>query len=187
MNQEIPIWPRTLEKKSEAKRLRREGMIPAIVYSRGKDEAIYLLKADFEAVIRSLKPGFLPTTIFLLKDSSGKARKAIVKDIQYKVTNYEVIHLDFQELHASDVIDVNVPIECLNQMDCVGVKAGGYLRQLIRHLKVRCLPEDLPSHFEVSVKELGLGQVYRVADISLTAKVNTLVKSREIVVTVAKR
>lgn len=187
MSKEIPFWPRTVGKKSEVKRLRREGYIPAIIYSRGKDEAIYVSKRDFDEIIRELTPGFLPTTVFHLKNSSGAIRKGIVKDIHYNVTNYDVMHLDFLELQEGEMIDVKVPIECLNQVDCTGVKAGGYVRILRRHLKVRCLPSHLPTHFEVDVKEVDLGGVRRIADIALPTQVMARENPRELVMTVAKR
>ncbi len=85
------------------------------------------------------------------------------------------------------MIDVKVPIELMNQVDCSGVKLGGFLRSLIRHLKVRCLPKDIPSHFEIDVKELGLNQYRRVSDLQIPKGVKALEKPNEIVVSVLKK
>ena len=188
MEQEIQIKERTSKTKGTTKQLRREQHIPVCIYSKGTAaDMASLALVDFETILRGLQPGFLPTTIFALKDAKGKKRTAIIKDIQYKPTTYEVLHLDFQELHADTEVDVKVPIECLNQMDCQGVKLGGFLRSLIRHLKVRCLPRHIPSHFEIDVKELGLNQYRRVSDLSIPKDVKPLEKPHEIVVSVLKK
>ncbi len=188
MDKEIQIKERTNQTKGATKQLRREQHIPVCIYSKGKaaDTASCAL-VEFETILRTLKPGFLPTTIFALKDSKGKKRRALIKDIQYKPTTYEVMHLDFQELHDDTLIDVKVPIDCLNQMDCQGVKLGGNLRTLLRHLKVRCLPRNIPSHFDVDVRDLGLNQYKRVSDLSIPKDVKSLEKQHEIVVSVLKR
>lgn len=188
MEVEIDITTRTAAKKSEAKHIRRDGGIPIVIYAVGKNsECASLPKESFDAILRNVKPGFLPTTIFILKDQKGKKRRAIIKDIQYKVTSYDVLHLDFQELDDALKVDINVPVECLSQPDCVGVKAGGFLRFIMRHLKVRCLPKDIPSHFEIDVKDLDIRQVRRVSEIAMPAKVLPLAKPQDIVVTVVKR
>lgn len=188
MDIEIQISERSAKTKGEAKRLRREKQIPVCVYSQGNPATTGSIPTvEFQAVLRNIQTGFLPTTIFTLKDAKGKKRRAIVKDIQYKPTTYEVMHLDFQELHEDTLMDVKVPIDCLNVVDCVGVKLGGFLRTLIRHLKVRCLPKNMPSHFEVDVRDLNLNQYRRVSDLSIPAGVKALEKPQEIVVSVLKR
>lgn len=188
MDIDIQISERSAKTKGEAKRLRREKHIPICIYSKGEHaETASLGTVEFENVLRHMTPGFLPSTVFMLTDAKSKKRRAIVKDIQYKPTTYEVLHLDFQELHDNIMVDVKVPIECLNQPDCVGVKAGGFLRVLMRHVKVRCLPRNIPEHFEIDVKDLGLNENRRVADLVIPPGVTPLVKPTEVVVGVLKR
>ncbi len=188
MEQELQITERSAKTKGEAKQLRRDNQIPVCIYSNGKPADIASCGLEeFKTVLRNMRPGFLPTTIFALKAGKGKARRAIIKDIQYNPTSYEVMHLDFQELHDDALVDVKVPVECLNQVDCQGVKLGGYLRSLMRHVRVRCLPKNIPSHFEIDVKELGLNQNRRVSDLQIPKGVRALVKPTEIVVSVMKK
>ncbi len=188
MEREIQIIKRPAQSKGEIKRLRREGRIPVVIYSReNTPETASLSSTDFEEVLREIQPGFLPTTIFVLKDQNGKKHRAIVKDIQYEVTSYVVIHLDFQELVESEKVDIKVPVECINQVDCVGVKAGGFVRSLMRHVKVRCLPKDIPSHFQVDVKEMELGQFKRISDLAIPTAIRPLSRESDIVVTIVKR
>lgn len=179
---------RAAKTKSEVKKLRREGYIPAVLYVREKDgETIAIPANEFGSFLRQVKPGHLPTSIFNLIDDQGKERRVVIKDIQYEVTTYAVSHLDFEELIADHKINVKVPIECIGQADCVGIKLGGVLRQVIRHVRVRCLPKDLPSVFELDVRELGITQTKRLSDIDIPNTVRPLVDLNEVVAVIVKR
>jgi large subunit ribosomal protein L25 len=170
-----------------SKRLRRDGMIPYVLYAQGKViELGACNRHEIENTFRSLRSGFLPTTVFLLKDGKNQ-RKAIVKEIQYAPTTYEVIHIDFMELVDNHTVEVNVPVECSNIADCLGVKLGGWLRHVLRHIKVRCLPKDIPSHFELDVKDLDVCKGKRVKDLNIPKNVESLVSLEEVVVSVVKR
>lgn len=184
----LKISERSTEKKREPKRIRRDGGIPAVVYKRGNiSQNIIIDEAELSAVLRQIKPGHLATTIFSLVDEKGHTHKAIIKDIQYQVTTYRVSHLDFEELVDGVQINVKVPIECVGVVDCVGVKLGGILRQVNRHVKVRCLPKDLPSSFELDVKELGVGQYKKLSDLAIPQTIRPLADLNEVVVVIAKR
>ena len=183
----LKVSKRAGEKKSELTQLRFKGHIPAAVYSSGKPaERISIDGAEFDAAIRKMPKGYLPTTVFEL-DIDGKAKKAIVKDIQYHPTTYKVLHLDFFLLDDKVHVDVKVPVAFEGEADCVGVKLGGFVRPVKRHIKVRCLPKDLPTDFKLSIKELAIGQTKRVGDIEFASGVRPLVQEKDIVVTIAKR
>ena len=173
--------------KSEAKKIRRAGNVPAILYSRGeKGKDIVVDGAEFKKMLNTIDKGTLSSKIFILKHDGEKIR-AILKDLQYDVTTYNVVHLDFNELHDKDPITLNIPIKCINIVDCVGVKLGGAVRQVIRYLRVRCLPKVIPSHFELDVRELNLGQILRLADIEIPSGVRPITNLKEVAVVVARR
>lgn len=179
----LAVSKRAGEKKSELTQLRYKGDIPAAVYSKGKPcDKISINGAEFAAVIRGLPQGHLPTTVF---DLGGK--KAIVKDIQYHPTTYNILHLDFQILDDKTEVDINVPVVCEGEADCAGVKLGGFVRPIKRHVKVRCFPGDLPTSFKVNIKDLAIGQSKKVGDIDFGEAVRPLAADKEIVVTIAKR
>lgn len=178
---------RASTKKGETKQIRREGKIPAILYSAGQpNQQITLDAAEFNAILRNMKPGHLPTTAFSLM-INGKEKKAIIKDIQYQLTTYRVSHIDFEELIEDVPVNVKVPIQCIGLADCAGIKLGGFLRQIVRHVKVECLPKHIPAEFVVDVKDLGIRQSKRLADISMPKGVKPLAKMDEVVVVIAKR
>ena len=178
---------RTTNKKSETKQIRREGKIPAVIYSAGQaNQQIIIDTAEFDAVLRNMKPGRLPTTTFMLV-IDGQEKKAIIKDIQYQLTSYRVSHIDFEELFSEIPVSVKVPIQCIGVADCAGIKLGGFLRQVKRHVKVECLPKHIPSEFIVDVTDLGIKQAKKLSDIKLPEGVVPHAKMDEVIVVISKR
>lgn len=179
---------RAAEKASETKRIRREGNIPASIYVKGKNaETIAVNGSELQAIMRGIQPGRLATARFTLVDEKGKERHAIIKDIQYNIINYNVIHLDFEELLDNVKINVKVPIECIGVNDCIGIKLGGVLRQVIRSIKVRCLPKDIPANFLIDVKDLGQMQSKRLSDLDIPKTVRPIANMNEVAVVIVKR
>lgn len=184
---ELTILPRPAQAKS-AKQLAHDELIPFVMYAKGIENRHGVVKKDeIKSLLRNTRAGFLPTTMITLKDEFGKKTSVLVKDIQYHPTTYEVIHLDFLELTPDHRVNVKVPVEVLNQVDCVGIKMGGFLRQVMRHVPVRCMPNTIPSHFEVDLMSLDIGHTRRVKDLAMPKGVVPLAKGNDIVVTIAKR
>lgn len=184
---DLQVVSRQAKSKSEVTKLRREGFIPAVLYVRGKEgETVAIKSSEFNAFLRNVKPGHLPTTIFTLSDGQTK-RRVIVKDIQYNIINYSVTHLDFEELVNDLQVNVKVPIECIGTADCPGTKLGGVLRQVIRHMRVRCLPKDIPAYFELDISDLGLKQSKRLKNLQMPNTVRPLMNLEEVAAVIVKR
>lgn len=184
----LQMSKRAASKKSESNQLRREGKIPAIIYVQGQSaEPIAVHKNELASAMRQVQPGRLPTSVFTLSTEGGKARRVLIKDIQYHPTTYEVIHLDFEELHDNIKVNVNVPIECVGSADCPGVKLGGVLRQVIRYLRVRCLPKDIPHAFEMDVRTMEPRESRRLSDLPLPKNVRPLADLNEVAAVIVKR
>lgn len=183
----LAVKQRVGEKKKDIKEIRREGNIPAIIYSsKSQPEKLTISGAEFNTVLREMKPGQLPTTVFILSEDK-KERRAIIKDIQYHLTTYQVSHIDFEELIENVPVSVKVPVNCIGIVDCIGIKLGGFLRQVIRHVKVECLPKNIPSEFLVDIKDLGIRQSKRLKDLTMPNGVRSLAKPEEVIVVIAKR
>lgn len=170
---------RTYEKKSEIKRIRREGDIPANLYSKDRpNRPIFISGTDFSTIMRGMEVGHLPTTVFTL-NFDGKEIQAVVKDIQYHPTTYIVTHLDFVELLKDQPVTVKVPVKCVGVTECAGLKLGGFLRQVMRHVTVECLPKDMPKAFVVDVAPLGIKQSKKLKDLDVPPGVKLVVKGLE--------
>lgn len=185
---ELKMYRRAADKKSQAKNLRLDGLIPAVIYSGGKaGDTVAVDAPSFTNFLAKLKRGRLPTIQFTLVGEDGQKRRALIKDVQYNITNYAVIHLDFQEIHDDMEINVKVPIECTGAIECVGIKHGGVLRQVIRSVKVRCLPKNIPAVFELDVSSLEMKQTKRLKDLTVPEGVRALADLNEVAVVIAKR
>jgi large subunit ribosomal protein L25 len=183
----LAVKERVSETKKDVKAIRREGDIPAVMYAPGQEaKKIIVNGAEFKAALREMKPGGLSTTVFSLDLGKGGLR-AIVKDIQYNLTNYDVIHIDFEQLHDAVPVCVKVPVVCTGIMDCVGIKLGGFLRMVSRTVTVECLPEHIPVEFKVDVRELNIRQSKRLKDMVMPQGVKPLMSPEQVLVVIGKK
>ncbi|MEX0961510.1 MAG: 50S ribosomal protein L25 [Simkaniaceae bacterium] len=174
-------------KKSELTRLRAAKEVPAVFYIAGKENQLIALDGStFRKILQNVERGHLSTMRIEL-DIEGKSYSCLVREIQYHPTTYAIEHVDLQGLDETRLIDVNVPIRCLNVVDSVGIKLGGFKRDVKRHVRVRCLPKDMPSAFDIDIKGLNIGGTVRVRDLSIPSEVKPLVGEKEVLITIAKR
>ncbi len=194
---QLDVKKRETVKKKDPKRLRREGSIPAILYGLGKvgkgnedkgnsAQPLSIDAAAFQAHLRKIPSGRLSTVVFDLK-GEGVHTKAIVKDIQYHVVSYDVLHLDFQALEKGKTISVNVPVVLTGVVDCVGVKQGGQLNQPLRYISLKCPATEIPEIFSIDVKDLMPDQVVKVEDLKVADNVQVLTPAGDVVVIVTKK
>jgi large subunit ribosomal protein L25 len=184
----LSVTHREGKKKSEAKQIRRAGDIPAILYSTGKSNELLVINGvEFATALRAIQSGRLSTTVFAL--TYGKEhKKVVVKDIQYHPATYRILHIDVEELVEGSSIVVKVPIVCTGVSDCSGIKLGGFLRQVVRTVKVECSSEKhIPTEFAVDVRELGIRQSKRLSDLTIPAGLKLLADLDEVVVSISKR
>lgn len=184
----LHVTKRSNEQKKEAKRLRRASIIPAVIYNRSKEaDSVSIDGGEFDAHFRKIPKGRLPTTVFTLTGEDGKERNAVIKDIQYHPITYAVQHLDFEVLSKDVAVTVKVPIECSGVVDCIGVKQGGVLRTVMRHVRVKCLPKDIPDSFTVNVTDLEMHGSKRLKHITIPQTVRLMASENDVAVIVAKR
>ena len=185
---DLKIFKRISLKKGTSKDLRRKNNIPAVLYTPGKEnENIYINKDDFNKILAKIKKDRLSTTVFSLKTEDNKSIKAIVKDIQYHIISYKVIHIDFQGLVENRKVNLKVPIECIGEENCPGIKLGGALRQALRKVKIKCLPKDIPSEFIVDIKDLNILEKILVKGIEMPKGVELVTSENQVAALIAKR
>jgi large subunit ribosomal protein L25 len=158
---------RTETGKGAMRRLRREGRIPAVVYGRGEENRPLSLDAhDFEML---MKHHALDTTLVELAiEGAGKkggAVKTLVAEIQSHPFRPEVLHVDFQQIHAGEQVSVQVPIRLSGTP--AGVRAGGVLQQVLHDVEAICAVENIPEGFDVDVSALEIGDNVHISDLSV--------------------
>ena len=156
--------------KNEARRVRRDGKIPAVVYGAGKDSLP--ITVDPRVVTRILNSEAGHNTIFDLS-LNGEKTKAMIVDWQYEPIKGRLLHIDLKRIALDKVLRVSVPIFLIGE--AAGVKQeGGILEQMLREVELECLPADIPSHIDADVTHLTFGKVLRVADLPHSAKIKFL-------------
>src|SRR5712671_3031125 len=157
--------------KNHARRVRREGKIPAVVYGAGKGSVP--VSVDPRHVLRILRSDSGHNTIFDLALHGGEKTKAMIVDWQYEPIKGHLLHIDLKRIAMDKALRVNVPV--MLQGVPLGVKTeGGILEQMLREVEIECLPGDIPSHIDVDVSELTFGKVLRVADLPHNEKLKFL-------------
>jgi large subunit ribosomal protein L25 len=159
----VEVAERADRGKNAARRCRRRGEVPAIVY--GLDVAPFAVVVPRRRVeeILGLESG--RNTIFTLAlAGQDKTRAAMIKDLQRDPVTEGILHVDFVRVDLEKTVRVNVPIRIVGTPD--GVKSqGGVLEIVIRQVEVECLPTDIPEHLDVEVGALAVGQAITVSDL----------------------
>jgi large subunit ribosomal protein L25 len=161
--------------KNQARRVRIDGKIPAVVYGAGKDSLA--ISVDPRVVTRILNSETGHNTIFDLA-LNGEKTKAMIVDWQYEPIKGRLLHIDLKRIALDKVLRVSVPIELKGE--AAGVKQeGGILEQMLREVEVECLPADIPSHIDVDVSDLTFGKVLRVSDLPHSEKLKFLTDANQ--------
>jgi len=158
----LEAQPRTPGTKNDARRVRRSGKIPAVLYGAGKDVAP--LSVDPRQVLRILHSASGHNTIFELSLNGGERTKAMIVDWQFEPIKGKLLHIDLKRIAMDQKLTVMVPI--VLKGEAAGVKQqGGILEQVLREIEIECLPGNIPALIEADVTELVFGKVLRVADL----------------------
>jgi large subunit ribosomal protein L25 len=166
----LEAQPRTPGTKNDARRVRRQGKVPAVVYGAGK-EALPV-SVDPRQVSRILHSETGHNSVFDLA-VDGERTKAMIVDWQYEPIKGALLHIDLKRIAMDQKLRVNVPIELVGEP--AGVKQqGGILEQITREVEVECLPGDIPNAVELNVSELVFGTVLRVSDLPKNDKIKYL-------------
>jgi len=156
--------------KNDARRVRREGKIPAVVYGAGREAMP--VSVDPRQVSRILHSETGHNSVFDLA-LDGERTKAMIVDWQYEPIKGSLLHIDLKRIAMDQKLKVNIPIELVGEP--AGVKQqGGILEQIAREVEVECLPGDIPNEIELNVSELVFGTVLRISDLPKNEKIKYL-------------
>ncbi|WP_207536099.1 50S ribosomal protein L25/general stress protein Ctc [Desertivirga arenae] len=143
--------------KRDAKELRYEGKVPAVLYG-GNEQIHFAVNAsDLKAII------YTPEVQFVEIDIEGTKVQAIIQDSQFHPLNEQILHVDFFQLNPEKPLIMGIPVKLTGTSP--GVKMGGKLVQKLRKLRVKALPANMPQNVEVSIEPLEVGKSVRVRDL----------------------
>jgi len=166
-----------------AKKLRRKGIIPAIIYGADQDNyAIQLKSNDFRDLLkRSNSENFLVN--LEIEGAKEKSKLAMVQEVQTRALTGDIFHVDFHAVKEDQILTAQLPIELLG--DAVGEKSGGVLDHQLRSIEIHCRPADLPEKIEIDVSNIDLDEAVHVSDLKFPDGVETSVDGGVVVALVA--
>jgi large subunit ribosomal protein L25 len=168
--------------KGAAKRLRRTGRVPAILYGAGTPVNIAVNPKDIFRLIHAHEGGTQLLQVAFAE--SPDKRMAIIRDMQVDPVTEDLVHVDLQEVAMDKPIQVTVPLRHVGEP--VGVRdAKGILEMILREVQVSCLPASIPESFTADVSELGIHDVFTVGQLVAPEGVRILTDASQAVATVA--
>lgn len=181
--QELTITRREGTGKELAKRLRRAGSVPAILYGGAQPETIAVNPRD---VLRVMHGSQGSTQLLSLRfaGDGGQSRMAIIRALQFDPVDENLLHVDLQEVSADHAITIRVAVHPVGE--AVGVKdQKGILNLVIHELDVSCLPSQIPERIDVDVTSLRIGDVLTVASVPVPEGVRILNDAGQAIATVS--
>jgi large subunit ribosomal protein L25 len=179
----IEVERRESTGKGVNRKLRRSGIIPAVVYGGGREPVP--VTVDRQAVTELFRQEKGRNTVFLLKMKGTKQeRHALLVDAQTDPLTGQYVHLDFIRVVKGQLVKVEVPIVLEGEAE--GVKVGGFLDWVRRNLHVECDAQEIPEALHVDVSEVGLGEHLTAGDVPLPAGVTLRDEPHTVVVTIEK-
>jgi large subunit ribosomal protein L25 len=154
--------------KNEARRTRREGKVPSVLYGGDGGRATSIV-VDPRALLKILHSESGQNTLISLKLAGAAETRVLVKDFQLDPVSHQLLHADFYRVAMDKVLQVTIPVVVRGEPK--GVKQqGGVLEFIRREIEIECLPGDIPEHIEIDVSELMLHQGIRVREVPIDPK-----------------
>ena len=147
--------------KTEAKRLREEGMVPCVVYGGERQIHFYAPMILFRDLVYTDEAHFAMLTI----EGEPEPFEAIIQDVQFHPVSEIIMHADFLQLFRGTPIKMNIPIHTTG--NAPGLQQGGKLIRKVKYLQIKALPKNMPEYIEVDVSGLGLGKSVKVGELKV--------------------
>ena len=165
----LAVQNRTLLGSAESRRLRKQGLIPGVLYGREDPVSISIAERDLRAALTT--KGGLNAVLDVVVEN-GKTHSSVLKEFQRDAVRGHITHVDLQEVRLDQPIHATVPLTLHGES--AGVKEGGVLSQVTNELNVEALPMEVPEHLEADVSEMHIGDTLRLSALKAPAGVTLL-------------
>lgn len=156
----------------ESRRMRRDGLVPGVLYGRSKPHAICVPERELRRALTS--EGGLNAILDVVLEGQKTTHPSILKQYQQDPLKGRLIHIDLQEVRLDVRIHATVPIHLVGGDDAPGVREGGVLSQVTRDVNVEALPMEIPEHIDLDVGGMQMNDTLRLADLPATEGVTLL-------------
>jgi large subunit ribosomal protein L25 len=166
----------------ESRRLRKQGLIPGVLY--GRSQAIPISMPERELRRALSGAGGLHTILDVVVEGKQAKHASILKDFQRDAIRGTVTHVDLQEVRLDQPIQASVIVELVGGENAPGVREGGVLSQVSREVNIAALPLEVPEHLDLDVSGMAIGDTLRVADLAVSDGVTFLDDPETVLATV---
>jgi len=166
----------------ETRRLRRQGIVPGVLYGGGEPIAISVEVRELRRALTGA--GGLHSILDVEVDGRGSSHASILKDYQVDPVRGGITHIDLHEVRLDRPITASVTVQLTGSEDAPGVREGGVLSQPLRELNVEALPLEMPEHLDLDVSAMEIGGTLRVGDLQVAENVSLLDDPEMVVATV---
>src|SRR5213596_3236868 len=174
----LQVQERERRGSADARRLRKEGFIPGVLYGNGKQpHAISIPERELRRVLTGSSG--LHAILDVVLEGQETTHASILKEFQQDPLRGHISHVDLQEVRLDQTIQASVTVQLVGEPE--GVKEGGVLSQVQREINVEALPMEIPEHLELDVGGMAIGDTLRLADLPPRAGVTYLDNPEETV------
>jgi large subunit ribosomal protein L25 len=167
---------KTSSGKGSSRALRREGKVPAIIYGKGQENIMVALNSKEIASYYS-KAGFMTTVFDIVADN--KKFHVLPRGVELNPVTDNVEHVDFLHVTDESTVNVKVRLHFINEDRCIGVKRGGTLNIVSRHIELLCKPRSIPQRIDIDLAAIDIGHNIHVKDLALPADVKLVSTSEQ--------
>jgi len=148
---------------AESRRLRKEGLVPGVLYGNGEPVAICIAERELRRALTG--SAGLHAILDVEIDGKGNTHASILKEYQVDPVRGGVTHVDLQEVRLDQAIHASVAVHLIGGEDAPGVREGGVLSQPLREVTVEALPLEVPERIELDVSGMEIGGTLRISDL----------------------
>jgi large subunit ribosomal protein L25 len=173
----VEAKPRQRGGKNDARRLRKSGLVPAVLYGAGLEPLT--IAVDPKQISRILHSEQGHNSIFDMA-AGGDSGKVMIVDWQFEPIKGQLLHVDLKRIAMDKLLIVSVPVALKGEAPGVKLQ-GGILEQMLREVEIECLPADIPGHIDADVSQLVFGQTLRVSDLPHNDKIKFITDENQAV------
>jgi large subunit ribosomal protein L25 len=177
----LEVRPREQVGSRVSRRLRKEGLIPGVLYGRSLTKPISIPERDLRHALTG-GAGLHTILDVVLDGDGGNAHPSIIKDYQQDPVKLKLIHVDLQEVRLDQPIQASVAVALVGGEDAPGVREGGVISLVNREINVEALPMEVPEHIDVDVSAMEMGDTLRLTEVVVPDNVRLLDDPEETVI-----
>jgi len=163
---EVPAEIRNESGKGASRRLRHQGLVPAILYGAGNDPVA--LQVGQQYLLRALEEESFYTSILELKVGDGRRQRVILRDLQRHPFKPQIMHIDFQRISETEKLRISVPVHFMNQdQSPAGKQSGVVVSHQITEVEISCLPKHLPEFLSLDLSTMEVGDIIHLSEVPL--------------------